>query len=254
MKIKVLGVYGSEGQGQRPTAFLVNDRVLVDAGTVPGALSTEEQREIEHALLSHAHLDHIAGLAFLTDTLAITAARRPVIATSIAPVVDDLKTHAFNDSLWPDFTTIPTPKTAVLGYRTLPEEVESRVGELWVTPIPVDHTVPAVGFLIHDGQTGFVYSGDTGPTEKIWQMARGLTGLKAVIVETAFPNRLEGLARAAKHLTPAMLTQEMKKMPSDLPLWIYHIKPHFFEETAEELQKIDSARIHILEQGKTYTF
>jgi cAMP phosphodiesterase len=85
-------------------------------------------------------------------------------------------------------------------------------------------------------------------------MARGLTGLKAVIVETAFPNRLEGLARAAKHLTPAMLTQEMKKMPSDLPLWIYHIKPHFFEETAEELQKIDSARIHILEQGKTYTF
>ncbi|MBI4588333.1 MAG: 3',5'-cyclic-nucleotide phosphodiesterase [Candidatus Rokubacteria bacterium] len=253
MKIKVLGVFGSEGQGQRPSAFLVNDHVLVDAGSVPGALNVEEQREIEHALLSHAHLDHIAGLAYLTDTLAITAARGPVLATSIAPVVDDLRTHAFNDHLWPDFSTIPTPKTAILRYRTLADEVESRVAELWVTPIRVDHTVEAVGFLIHDGETGFLYSGDTGPTERIWQAARGLKGLKAVIVETAFPNRLDGLAQASKHLTPAMLSREMKKMPSDLPLWIYHIKPHFFEETTEELQKIDPARIHILEQGKTYT-
>ena len=253
MKIKVLGVYGSEGQGQRPSAFLVNDRVLVDAATVPGALTVEEQREIEYALLSHAHLDHIVGLAFLVDTLAITASRRPVTATSITPVVDDLKTHAFNDRLWPDFTTIPTRQAAVLGYRTLPDEVESRVGELWVTPIRVDHTVPAVGFLIHDGETGFVYSGDTGPTDRIWQAARGLRGLKAIIVESAFPNRLDGLARASKHLTPAMLSREMKKMPADLPIWIYHIKPHFFDETVEELQKLDPARIHILEQGKIYT-
>src|SRR3989304_1648208 len=105
MKIRVLGVFGSEGQGQRPSAFLVNDRVLVDAGTVPGALNIDEQREIEHALLSHAHLDHIAGLAFLTDTLAITNAKRPVTATSIAPGVPDTKTPAFNDLLWPDFST-----------------------------------------------------------------------------------------------------------------------------------------------------
>jgi len=253
VKIKVLGAYGSEGHGQRPSAFLVNDRVLVDAGTVPGALTVDEQREIEHALLSHTHLDHIVGLAFLVETFAVTATRRPVVATSIAPVVADLKKHAFNDRLWPDFTTIPTRQTPVLGYRTLPEEVESRVGDLWVTPILVDHTVPAAGFLIHDGEAGFVYSGDTGPTDKIWQMARGLTGLKAVIVETAFPNRLEALARASKHLTPAMLSRELQKMPADLPVWIYHIKPHFFEETAEELQKIDPARIHLLEQGKIYT-
>ncbi len=253
MKIKVLGVFGSEGQGQRPSAFLVNDRVLVDAGSVPGALGIDEQREIEHALLSHAHLDHIVGLAFLTDTLAITNAKRPVIATSIAPVVDDLKKHAFNDRLWPDFSTIPTSQTAVLGYRTLTEDVESRVGDLWVTPIRVDHTVHAVGFVIHDAETGFVYSGDTGPTERIWRAARELKGLKAVIVETTFPSRFDELAQASKHLTPAMLSREMKKMPSDLPLWVYHIKPHFFEEVAEELQKMDPARIHILEQGKTYT-
>ena len=99
MKIKVLGSFGSEGVGQRPSAFLVDDRVLVDAGTVGGALSVAEQIEIQFALISHAHLDHTAGLAFLTDTLAMVAADRRVTACSIAPVIEALRTHAFNDAL-----------------------------------------------------------------------------------------------------------------------------------------------------------
>lgn len=253
MKIRVLGCYGSEGQGQRPAAFLVNDRVLVDAGTVPAALSVEEQVAIDYALLSHAHLDHVVGLAFLTETLAITAAPKLVIAAGIAPVIDALHTHGFNNSLWPDFSTIPSAEAPVLRFRTLPEDVESRMEELWVRPVPVDHTVPATGFIIHDGESGFVYSGDTGPTEAIWAAARGLRGLRAVIVETAFPNRLDGMARASKHFTPALLLREMEKIPPDLPLWIFHIKPQFLEETTEQLMKIDASRIHILEQGKTYT-
>ena len=253
MKVRVLGAYGSEGQGQRPTAFLVDDRVLVDAGTVGGALSVAEQIEIEHALLSHAHLDHIAGLAFLTDTLAMVAPDRRVTACSIAPVIEALRTHAFNDALWPNFTNIPSSSGSVLAFRTLAEEVEARVGELWVTPVTVDHTVPTTGYVIHDGETGFVFSGDTGPTEHLWRTAREMRGLKALIVETAFPNRLDALARASGHLTPAMLKREMVKMPPDIPLWVFHIKPQLYQETAEELAKIDPTRIHILEQGKTYT-
>ncbi|MBI4609904.1 MAG: 3',5'-cyclic-nucleotide phosphodiesterase [Candidatus Rokubacteria bacterium] len=253
MKIRVLGSFGGEGQGQRPSSFLVNDHVLVDAGAVAGALSAPEQGKIDYALLSHAHLDHIVGLAFLTDTLAITEAKTPVIATGIAPVIDALRTHGFNNSLWPDFSAIPSAEAPVLRFRTLPEDTESRVGELWVRPVPVDHTVPTTGFIIHDGDTGFVYSGDTGPTERIWAAARGLRGLRAVVVETAFPNRLDAMATASKHLTPAKLLREMDKIPPDLPLWIYHIKPQFLEETVEELMKVGSSRIHILEQGKTYT-
>jgi ribonuclease BN (tRNA processing enzyme) len=253
LKIKVLGTYGSEGPGQRATAFLVDDRVLVDAGTVGGALSVPEQIQIQHALISHAHLDHTAGLAFLTDTLAMVAPDRRVTACSIAPVVESLRTHAFNDTLWPNFTNIPSAAQSVLGFRELPEEGESRVGELWVTPVLVEHTVPTTGFVIHDGETGFVFSGDTGPTKRIWQIAREMRGLKALIVETAFPNRLAMLAKASGHLTPEMLRQEIDKMPPDLPIWIYHIKPQLYQETAEELAKIDPTRIHILEQGKTYT-
>src|SRR4030095_2067344 len=97
MKIKVLGSYGSEGPGQRPPALLVDDRVLVDAGTVGGALSAAEQIEVEYALVSHAHFDHIAGLCFLTDTLAMLAPNRRVTACSLGPVLDSLRTHVFND-------------------------------------------------------------------------------------------------------------------------------------------------------------
>jgi len=249
----VLGAFGSEGLGQRPSAFLVDDRVLVDAGTVGGALTVTEQTEIQHALISHAHLDHTAGLAFLTDTLAMVAPERRVTVSSIGPVIESLRTHAFNDALWPNFTTIPSGANPVLGFRDLVEEAEARVGDLWVTPVPVEHTVPTTGYIVHDGETGFLYSGDTGPTNRLWRMAREMGGLRALIVETAFPNRLDGLARVSGHLTPDMLRREIDKMPPDVPIWIFHIKPQLFQETAEQLATIDPTRIHTLEQGKTYT-
>jgi cAMP phosphodiesterase len=227
--------------------------VLVDAGTVGGSLSVPEQIEIQHAIISHAHLDHTVGLAFLADTFAMVAPERHVTASSIAPVIDTLRNHVFNDALWPNFTAIPAGSDPVLGFRDLVEEGEARVGDLWVTPVLVDHTIPTAGYVIHDGEVGFLYSGDTGPTERLWRVAREMRGLKALIVETAFPNRLDALARVSGHLTPAMLQREIGKMPPDIPIWIYHIKPAFFEETAEQLARIDPLRIHTLEQGKTYS-
>jgi len=227
--------------------------VLVDAGTVGGSLTVAEQIEIEHALITHAHLDHWVGAAFLTDTLAMIAPERHVTVTSIPQVIESLRVHAFNDRLWPDFTKIPVGAPPVLRLRELGEEGEARVGDLWVTPVPVDHTVPAAGYVVRDRDTGFVYSGDTGPTSKLWQLARELRGIKAIIVETAFPDRMARLAHVSGHLTPATLRREIDKMPPDVPIWVFHIKPQLFEETAEELARIDPARIHTLEQGKTYS-
>jgi len=253
MKVRVLGAFGSEGLGQRPSAFLVNDRVLVDAGTVSGALTVPEQLDIEHALITHSHLDHVAGLAFLSETLACCGAQRPVTVTSTAAVVDALKTSVFNNVVWPDFARIPNASAPVVKYRTLVEEAEQRVGDLWVTPVAVTHTVPTVGFVIHDGTRGFVYSGDTGPTRALWTAARGLTGIRAVVLECAFPSRLAGLAEAAHHMTPALIQRELEKLPPEVPIWIYHVKPQFFEETADELARIGGGRVVMMEQDKTYS-
>jgi ribonuclease BN (tRNA processing enzyme) len=252
MKLRVLGAFGSEGQGQRPSAFLVNDRILVDAGTVTGALDVPEQMAVDQALVSHAHLDHIAGLAFLAESLACCGTPRTVTVASTGPVVEGLRSSVFNNIVWPDFSQIPDPATPVVRFRTLIEDAEQRVGDLWVTPVNVSHSIPAVGFIIHDGASGFIYSGDTGPTDALWKTARGLTGLRAIILECAFPDRLADLAAAARHMTPALIRREMDKLPTDVPVLIFHIKPQFRDETADELSTIDGHRVSLVEQDKTY--
>jgi len=254
MKIRVLGAFGAEGLAQRPSAFLVNDTILIDGGTVGGALSRREQVVIEHALISHSHLDHIAGLAFLTETLALCEAPKPLTISSLEPVVKALRTTVFNDALWPDFSQLPTPDKPIVKYRTMVEEVEHPVGDLWVTPVGVNHTVPCSGFIVHDGTSGIVYSGDTGPTDALWKAAGRLKTLRAVILECAFPNRLGPLAEKAKHMTPALIRRELDKLPGDVPVLIYHVKPQFFDEIGDELGQIAGHRIIFLEQDKNYAF
>jgi ribonuclease BN (tRNA processing enzyme) len=256
MLLEILGCHGGSVPRRRLPSFLINGHVLLEAGSVTSALPLGAQAAIEHVLVSHAHLDHTVGLAFLVDNIqsAQTVAGRSaaVIAASIAPVVDDLRSHCFNNRLWPDFTKLPTPEDPTLRLQTLRERESIEFGSLSIIPVPVHHSVPAVGFVIHDGTSGLVFSGDTGPTDEIWKMAREVKGIEAILVETAFPNRLEALATKSGHFTPALLQREMEKMP-DAPLWIYHIKPAHFEETVDELERLGD-RIHILEQDQTYTF
>jgi cAMP phosphodiesterase len=253
MKIRVLGAFGAEGIGQRPTAFLINDRILLDGGTVGAALTVPEQITIEHALVSHAHLDHVEGLAYLTETLAFAESPVSLTITSMAPVVDALRTSVFNNVVWPDFASIPSVDRPVVKYRSLVEEAEQRVGDLWVTPVAVNHTVPATGYVIHDGTTGFIFSGDTGPTQAIWKEGRSLRGLRAVMLECAYPDRMSELASIAKHMTPALVQRELDKIPADVPVWIYHVKPQFADEIGEQLSKVGGERVTIMEQDKTYT-
>lgn len=252
MRIRVLGAFGSEGPRQHPSAFLVNERTLLDAGTVPKSLTLSEQFAVEHAVISHAHLDHVAGLAYLAEALALCDATRPVTVWAIPPVVDGLRTSLFNNILWPDFAAVPAA-APVVRYRTLETGGAHRVGALSVTPIAVDHSVPAAGFVVEDDGSAIIYSGDTGPTTALWQAARSIPNLGAVILECAFPDRMQRLAELSGHMTPARIARELGKLPSHVPVWIFHVKGQFYEETATELARVDSRRIALLEQDKTYT-
>ncbi len=178
MNFRVLGGFGSVGVHQRPSAFLVNNRVLIDAGTVPGALTVPEQFAIEHALISHSHLDHTVGLAFLAETLACVEAPSPCQRHEPGAGGG----HAAHIGLQQrGLARLRSSSPASTGAQVseLAESREQRVGDLWVTPVAVNHTVPTAGFIVHDGHTGFVYSGDTGPTSALWQAARELAGLGA---------------------------------------------------------------------------
>ncbi|OLC41386.1 MAG: hypothetical protein AUH74_06105 [Nitrospirae bacterium 13_1_40CM_4_62_6] len=178
MKIRVLGCHGSDqvlngsrGAHQcRTCAFLVNETVLVDAGTVGTALRLDEQKRIRHILLSHLHHDHIQGLPTLADNL-VDAPDEPVTLTSIPSVLKGLQTHVFNDKVYPNFLKLPDPRHPVFVCRSLKPGKESELDGLRVTAIPVNHLVPTVGFLIRDNGSSFLYSGDTYVTEEIWKVA-----------------------------------------------------------------------------------
>lgn len=257
MLLEVLGCHGGDVPNRRLPSFLVNGRLLLEAGSVTSSLPLGAQAGIEHVLLSHAHLDHSVGLAFLADNIQSTqpASGRTttVIGASLGPVVDDLRAHCFNNRLWPDFTRLPSPEEPVLRLQTLREREAVEFGDLTAVPVPVHHAVPGTGFVLHDGQTGIVLSGDTGPTVDLWTVAHEFPGIRAILVETAFPSRLLPLAVRSGHLTPALLQREADKMP-DAPLFVYHIKPAFYEETVDELERLLGSRVHILEQGQTHTF
>ena len=255
MELRVLGCQGGSAPKRHLPGLLLDGTVLLEAGSVTSTLELGEQLDIRHVLLSHTHLDHTGGLAYLADNRCCDRASsgndQALTVSSIAPVVEDLHDCVFNDRLWPDFSAIPTARNPVVRLQALRPGVSQPIGDhLTVIPIPVHHTVPTAGFIVHDGAGALVFSGDTGPTDRLWAVARELGNVRTIIVETSFPNRLDALAEISGHLTPSRLAWELDKMPP-CPVWVYHIKPMFYDETVDELTRLDS-RVRVLSDGEVH--
>jgi ribonuclease BN (tRNA processing enzyme) len=258
MNIKILGCHGSdaltrEGSTEhccRSIGFLVNNSLMIDAGTVSSALNLESQKQIRHIVLTHAHMDHLKELPSLADNL-ISYTTNPITIASIPPVLQDLKSHIFNDVIFPNFFALPNPTHPILHSETLQEEQASQLGEVWVTPIPVNHVVPTVGLIFKDEHVAWALSGDTHQTEAIWEAIKREPNLKAVFIETSFPNEMSDLALASKHLTPNLLLQEFQKIGKpNLPLYIYHLKPPFQDQITTQLKQLGIPNLHILTEGQ----
>lgn len=254
MKIRVLGCYGGEGPGHRTTCLLVNDTLLVDAGAITQALTLEEQTRINAALISHTHLDHLKDIAFLADNV-IGRRNAPVEIISIPSAIRSIRTHFLNDRLWPDFTAIPTRKSPVLKLKEIQAGRPYKVEGITVRAIPVHHTVDAVGFILDDGAGSIVFSGDTGPTAQLWREANKLKHLKAIFVETSFPNSMQGIADASCHLSPRTLEGELQKLSHNgVPVFVYHMKPNFLADLTREIRDLGRKEVVFLKQGDLLQF
>lgn len=248
MKIRVLGCAGSEAPGRKSPAFLVDDLLLLDAGTVGDALSQRDQEQITTVLLTHAHHDHLRGLPSFADNLIVSGKRGAVSIIGSKATLAAVHEHLLNGIIWPDFSQLPTKEEPILRWQPLMPLIEFKVQDYRITAFPVHHSIPTVAFLVQRGNLSLLYTGDMGPTPELWSTIRTPT---ALIIEVSFPNRLVGLARKTGHLTADLLAKELSQLPL-LPaqILVSHIKPFYEKEIFGEIAALGIPGLSILHDGQ----
>jgi ribonuclease BN (tRNA processing enzyme) len=228
MNLRVLGCSGSIAQDCRTTSFLLNERVLVDAGTGVGDLTLDELVQIDHILVSHSHLDHVLGIALLADSVMqrrlARAAYAPIRVYALSATLDALRKHVFNNVIWPDFTRLPSAQRPIL--ELVPIEIGQHLtlDQLTIEVLPAAHTVPACGYGVATPSGWWIYTGDTGPNPALWATLRGRR-ITQLVIETAFSDDERALAEISRHLSPSMLADELAQLDADTRVAITHVKP-----------------------------
>jgi len=261
MRIKVLGCYGGQLLGFRLTSFLVNDSILLDAGAPTEALSLEEQHDIRHICISHTHLDHIKDIAFIADNRSLKRLggnqnNRCVTIHSLAENNRVMKKHFLNGAIWPDFTQIPNQEDGILRLKDFEPEIPFVLDGVRITPIEVNHPVPCTGFLLDQSGKQFIYTADTGNTDRIWEIANAQPNLKGIILDCSFPNAYQHLADISGHMTPNGIMQDLQKFKrlGSVPVYLYHMKPESLHIMTAEIEALDVPHLRMLTQVDEFLF
>ena len=268
-KLRVLGCSGGIAADLRTTSLLIDDHILIDAGTGVGDLTIDELRQIDHVFLTHSHLDHICSIPFIAD--AVGALRnKPLKVYGIYKTIHALQEHILNDVIWPDFTKIPTAKEPFISLHLIELQEPIKLGGLTITALPVDHSIEANAYAVSSNSGTVVFSGDTGVSDRFWNSINQSTDqlnaeqakLKHLIIETSFPDREESLAIVSGHLSPSLLIQELRKLDinnchSDFQIWICHLKPDGGDAIMQEINALSKELLHKpskLTRGATLEF
>jgi ribonuclease BN (tRNA processing enzyme) len=235
------------------SSYLVNDSVAIDAGCLGFWGTPQDQEAIRHVFLTHSHTDHIGSLPIFVENAWTPAENCPHIYGSRA-TLSDIQNHVFNNKLWPDFIAISETMPPFLRFCPLEAEVPVHVDGLTIIPISVNHVIPTFGFLVRDGKSAVIFGGDSGPTERLWQIAHQTPQLRAVFLEACFPNSMNRLAEVSLHMTPETFGREVAKMPLGITVVAVHIKVRYREEVIRELYDLKLPALEIGECEKDYCF
>lgn len=253
MEIRVLGCSGGiGGPGRRTTALLVDGDLLIDCGTGVGELSLEALQGIDHVFLTHSHLDHLALLPMLLDSVA-ECRSRPIVIHGLPETLEALRKHVFNGQIWPDYLLLPNPEHPVLRMQ------EIRVGEVLdlggriIEALPADHVVPALGYRLEGSRGSLVFSGDTAFAPALLECLNCCENLIFLLLEVALPNEKNASLGASKHLSPNGLARMLSGLRRNPELYLTHLKPAFEQSIGKELEQTSLAMgFQLLRQGQVF--
>ena len=253
MRIEVLGGYGGESPDCRMTCLLINGTIALDAGSLTKVLSIDRQVGVHTILLSHSHMDHTNCLPFFIENVYGKLDRAIDLHASAATTYA-IRKYLFNNDTWPDFTRLPNHLLPAVRFQELDREVPVVIDGVTFTPIAVDHLIPTFGYLIEQDGAAVLWSSDTGPTQRLWEIANATPNLKALCLDTSFDNALQDVADVSLHLTPRTLESELKKLHRRVPILLHHLKPPCVDRIHYEVRQLRNPDLHFLEQGREYRF
>ncbi|MGH8677897.1 MAG: MBL fold metallo-hydrolase [Burkholderiales bacterium] len=236
VQVRILGCSGGIGGNLRTTSMLVDHDVLIDAGTGVVDLTLSELELIDHVFLTHSHLDHVASLPLIVDTIG-PIRKRPFTVHCTSATQKILKDHVFNWKMWPDFSEIPTRAAPYLRWQTIELGETTELNGRRFTALPANHVVPAIGYWLDSGQASLVFTGDTTTNDALWVEVNKIRNLRFLIIETAFPNTERELAVQSKHLCPSLLAAELAKLENPPRIYITHLKPGAGTQTMAEVEE-----------------
>lgn len=245
---------GCASARQHLSCFVIDDSVAIDAGSLAMSSTEAQKKQIRDVILTHAHLDHIAGLPLFIDDL-FAGLKEAVRVYAAEEVIKVLERDIFNWSVYPRFSGLKNENGSVLEYYSFEIGQEFDVKHLRVKTVEVNHKVPAVGFIASDGKTKFAFSGDTASAKEFWEALNKETNLDAILIECAFPDELSKLAKASHHLTPKSLKCELQNLKhQNCPIFVINLKPMYREQIIRQLEELKIENLEILEVGKVYNW
>ncbi len=254
MRIRILGCSGGIGAGSRTSAMLIDDDVLIDAGTGIGDLELDEIRSIRHVFLTHAHLDHIAGLPMLADSVFDPDFDMPLTVYAREETLRAVREHLFNDVIWPDFARLPSLEKPMLRYHVCSPGDTVRIGHREFYAVDVMHSVPSLGFTVQNSGGAFAVSGDTKTNETLWPVLNACDDLRVLVIEVSFPDEMEALANDAGHYCPRTLTRDLERLKPSPEIWLTGMKPGEEDRILEQVTRAAPDRnIRMLSRGTILT-
>ena len=242
---------GSPSARQHLACLIVNDRVAIDAGSLAMAATDEMRRRLRDVVITHAHLDHIAGLPLFVDDLFANL-DKPITVHALKEVIDVLERDVFNWSVFPRFSELEISSGPAVEYRPVGFTESFEVASLNFSLFPADHRVPSAGVVVSDGRSTVAVSGDTASLQGLAQAVSGVNDLRAILVECAFPNELTEIARNSHHMTPDLLTDQLSELKSNCPVFVINIKPRYRDQVLEQLNDLKVDGLEVMSVGKPY--